>query len=237
MKVVIALVLGMSAALGTSCAGDSTNADSGSEADRAIEANAQERAESMILVLTDLPEGWRASTAEKDTAVEEEFRRCVGSDYSGATIIGEADSKDFARGDTTEASSSATVFGSAEQAADAFAELAKKLESGSAEDCVRSSIEDMLAEEDVDAAVDDVEVGELNVAAPEGVDETRAWQVAITLTVPGLTTTGYIDLVALREGDSVADLDTSDLVRPFDEDLRNQLVQTLAGRLATTADE
>jgi hypothetical protein len=117
MNVVLALLLGVTVALGTSCGGGGGTSDaSGNEAKRTIEANAQERAESINLVLADFPEGWRVSLAERDKAAQERLRRCVGSDYSGATIIGEADSKEFAHEDTTEASSSATVFESAEQA-------------------------------------------------------------------------------------------------------------------------
>jgi hypothetical protein len=238
MKAILALILGVTVAVGTSCGGSGgTNDASGSKAERDIEANAQEHAESINLVLADLPEGWRASTDELDTAAQERFRSCLGSDYSGATIIGEANSKEFEHEDTAAASSSATVFESAEQAAHALTEAARGFESGSAEACFRSYVEDRLAEQN-DVAVDDVDVGKLKVAAPEGVHETRAWQVAIKFSVPGLTTTGYFDLVLLRQSDSVADLNASDLVSPFDSDFRNALLQTLAGRLsATPADE
>ncbi len=67
---------------------------------RAIEPEAQQRAESIVLTLSDFPDGWQAEadTAEDD-ADQEAFNECVGADYSGLTIIGEAHSDDFLMGE------------------------------------------------------------------------------------------------------------------------------------------
>jgi hypothetical protein len=48
----------------------------------------------------------------------------------------------------------------------------------------------------------------------------------------GLSPDVYIELVALREGDTVASVRTQDVLTEFDPELRNQLVQTVAGRLS-----
>ena len=73
-----------------------------------------ERAEAMVLQLSDFPTGWRGSAPEE--ADREGFRTCVGTDLSGFTKIGEAESQDFATGDSTSASSEAIVYTDEEQA-------------------------------------------------------------------------------------------------------------------------
>ena len=62
------------------CGGGSDDGASGSAAQTAIEAGAQERAESSLLQLSDFPEGWRASTPdEEDTEGQESFVPALAS--------------------------------------------------------------------------------------------------------------------------------------------------------------
>jgi hypothetical protein len=67
------------------------------------------------------------------------------------------------------------------------------------------------------------------------VEETRAWQVVVTFTVKAgdgeISPSAYIDLTALRQGEAISELSTSDVLTPFDSDLRNQLLETLASRM------
>jgi hypothetical protein len=67
------------------------------------------------------------------------------------------------------------------------------------------------------------------------VEETRALQVVVTFTVKAgdgeLSPSAYIDLTALCEGEAISELTTSDVLTPFDSDLRNQLLETLASRM------
>jgi hypothetical protein len=190
----------------------------------------------MVLLLSDFPEGWRASASENDESSQEKFRKCLGVDYSGSTKIGEADSKDFAIEDTTEASSSSQIYEDAQQASDAVEELASGMEGPNAERCFKELAEETLSGNDTkDVSIDNVDIGELNVQAPESVEETRAWQVVITFTVKAgdgeLSPSAYIDLTTLRQGEAISELRTSDVLSPFDSDLRNQLVETLASRM------
>src|SRR5215218_1170176 len=70
--------------------GDAGNVESkgksrGTASVRAIDPAAQARAESMALVLSDLPDGWRGSPSEDEDDGDAKFRRCIGSDYSDFT--------------------------------------------------------------------------------------------------------------------------------------------------------
>ena len=95
----------------TACGGNGDG--DGSASGSAIEPEAQERAEAFVLKLSDFPNGWRGSAPEEeDEEGAETFRRCAGIDFSGLTRIGEAESLDFATGESTEASSEAVVFAS-----------------------------------------------------------------------------------------------------------------------------
>jgi hypothetical protein len=48
----------------------------------------------------------------------------------------------------------------------------------------------------------------------------------------GLSATVYLDLVYLREGDVLASVQTSDVLSAFDSDLRDQLLEGVASRMA-----
>jgi hypothetical protein len=47
----------------------------------------------------------------------------------------------------------------------------------------------------------------------------------------------YLDWLVIRQGETIVELFTYDLPSPFDPDLRDQLMKTLAGRLAGNASE
>jgi hypothetical protein len=62
----------------------------------------------------DFPDGRRVEEPAKedtaDTENDEAFAECIGADYSGFTMIGDAEPDDFAMGETAVVSSDAQVF-------------------------------------------------------------------------------------------------------------------------------
>jgi hypothetical protein len=46
---------------------------------------------------------------------------------------------------------------------------------------------------------------------------------------------GRTEIVTLRQGDTVADVKTSDVLTQFDPELRDKLVQAVAGRMSDSA--
>jgi hypothetical protein len=220
----------------SACGGDGDGNGGSRDFQRAIEPQAQERAESILLTLADFPDGWRAETpAEDDQESDEAFAECIGADYSAFTMIGDAESDDFAMGETAVASSDAQVFESEQMAADAVAEFAEDLGNDAADTCMS----EMLGEfEDEDVEITGAEVSELSFTPPPGVDDANAWQVVITVEgkagsqAEGLSVPAYADLVQLRNGDETAEVTTTDIQTPFDPVLRDELVAAVAGRMA-----
>jgi hypothetical protein len=214
---------------------DDGTGEGGSTARREIQAEAQERAESLNLTLSDFPDGWRMSEADEDEEDDEddEFLACVGIDLAAITIIGDANSDDFARGETAEVSSESSVFKSEQMATDALAEAAAGYEREEADACLNELIPDPGAEFDFG----ELEMGPLSFTPPSGVDEAQAWQIAIPIEgapgkgQEGVAVTLYADMVALREGDAIVLVQAFDLFSPFNTQLRDLLLKTIAGRM------
>lgn len=236
---IAAAVLGVVVAAGTACGGNG-NGDR-TAAGSAIEPEAQKRAESVVLTLSDFPTGWRASAPEEEEGGEE-LRKCIGIDYSGLTRIGDADSKDFAMGESTEASSQASVFENERQAEDWMKEYSKGMNSNTVEDCFQDIVEANVRKESTGKdtfKLGDVDVGQLSFTSPD-VDEAAAWQVVIPVEVTegigkGLSPSVYVEFVILREGDTVASVETQDVLTEFDPELRGKLVQAVAGRMSDSS--
>lgn len=229
-----AVVVAFLVATAAGCGGDDDGegGDGGAGAERAIEADAQERAEGVVLQLSDFPDGWRGTPSEEEDDGGEEFRECLGVDYSTVTIIGEADSDEFAMG-TAEVSSDAAVWESEAEATKALEEFGAGMESESVNECLKTFIEEEA--EDDDFEVGDVEVGELSFTPPEGVDDALAYQIAIPVESTsgeseGLSATVYLDFIEFREGDLLVGIQTLDVLSPFDSELRDELLDSLAGR-------
>jgi hypothetical protein len=202
----------------------------GGEAERAIEDSAQARAEGVVLRLSDFPDGWRASSGEEEDDRADEFRECIGVDYSTVTIIGEAQSDDFAQ-DSAEASSDVAVFETEAEATASFEELVGGMESEAVNECLQDFLEESV---DPDVEVENVDLGELSFTPPSGVDDSRAWQLAIEASsseAEGLSATVYFDIIDLRAGDVVARVQVIDVLSAFDSDLRDELVAAVAGRM------
>jgi hypothetical protein len=202
----------------------------GAEVARAIEPEAQARAETTGLNPSDFPDGWQAAPAQAARG-EDEFRRCLGIDFSAFTVIGEARSDGFARS-SARASSDVGIFESEDEAEGAREAFLDGMASDRVDDCMKEFLEASFGE---GFAVGDVEVGELTLPPPDVEDASR-WQVVIPIEVTsgesaGVSTTGYLDLVHLREGEVVATVTTLDVQAPFEQTLRDDLVQAVAERM------
>jgi hypothetical protein len=211
--------------------GGETDSDESSVA-RDIQPEAKARAESLVLRLSDFPNGWRASPAEDQDKASSEGRACAGTDFSGFTVTGTAESQEFAKAQA-EASSEASIFESADDAHAAIAEFGQGLGRSTTEDCFRDLLVKAALEEDSgeEYKVGEVDIGELSFSPP-AVEEARVWQIAIPIEVQGLAPTVYLDFSLLREGDAVATVTTVDVFDPFDPDLRDDLLKALAGRVS-----
>jgi hypothetical protein len=232
-----AAVAGVVLAVAAACGGNGSGDETASK--RAIEPEAQQRAESVVLTLADFPNDWRASAPESDESGQDKFNRCIGVDYSGLTRIGEAESQDFATGESTEASSTAVIFEDEQQAEDAMKEHSDGLGGTAAEDCFQDLVEEAMRKEGGDQGdfkLGEIDIGELSFTPPD-VDEAKAWQIVMPVEITsgvgkGFEPNVYLELVVLREADTVAVLTTQDVLTEFDRDLRDKLVQTMAGRMS-----
>lgn len=228
------VVLALSCVAVTACGGGGESSEGSSDVQRAIEPAAQERAESMLLTLSDFPDGWRAEEpAEEGEESEEAFRRCVGADFSGFTVVGDARSDEFAM-EEARASSGARVFETEEMAAAAVAEFSEGFSSDEADTCMNEFLQ---KSDDELFRFTEADAGELSFAPPSGVDDASAWQVVVTVEgKPGTqaadySVEAYFDFVQLRAGDTVSEMTTADVRSPFDPALRDELVAAVAERL------
>jgi hypothetical protein len=242
--VAVAAALVVVLTVGSACGGNGSDETASA---RAIEPEAQQRAESINLTLADFPDGWRVSAAESDDDTGREvFNECIGVDYSGLTRIGDAESQDFFAqgGQAEQASSAVVIFDDEQQAGDAMSKYSEGFGGSAAADCFQDVIERAVRAEGDNEGFEgfkfgEVDIGELSFTPPD-VDEAQAWQIVIPLESTsgageGLEPNFYLELVLLREGDTTARLLTQDVLTEFDRDLREKLIQTLADRMAQAA--
>jgi hypothetical protein len=232
MRVAVAPALAV-VAVASGCGGGG-DSNSGA-AKRTIAPDAQAQAKAINLRLSDFPDGWRASTPDEDTAGQKKFRKCIGADYSGVTITGEATSKDFAQGESAEASSKGQITKTPAQAEDGMRQLATGLAAPGTKDCVRDAIGSTPGYK-----VGDIDVGKLKATPPANVDEAQAWEIVVPVEISsgatkGLSASVYIDLVYMRKDNIVGSVSTVDVLSPLDEALRAHLVRTVARRMSASA--
>jgi hypothetical protein len=219
--------------LASGCGGDDGGSGGTRTAARDIQPQAQAKAESMVLQLSDFPNGWRASPSEDTQDGNEEFYECLGVDFSEFTITGDANSQDFAMGESAEASSEAAVLQTAQDAALAMDEYSSGMTSQTAEDCVSDLLVRAIRENDPDQEyeIGEIDLGELGFTPPD-IQEGRAWQIAIPFEVQGVSETVYLELAFLRQGTAVATVETQDVSEPFDPTLRDDLLEAVAARMS-----
>jgi hypothetical protein len=238
LGLVLVLLTGASACGGGD--GDEENSGSNGTSSVEIDVAAQERAEASVLQLSDFPTGWRASAAERDEEGAEKLRECVGVDYSDLTRTGEAESQDFAKGES-EVSSNVAVFADEGQASVWMEEYTRGMSSSEVEDCFQEAVQDSF-EEDRQSGIElgDVEVGQLSFTPPANVDEASAWQIVVPVEITsgageGLTPNAYIEFFVLRQGDTAGVVQTADVLTEFDPALRDQLLAAVASRMTAPA--
>ncbi len=135
------------------------------------------------------------------------------------------------------------VFANEQEAEDAMEQYSSGMNSTGVEDCLQEFVEQNVESGSAggtEFTVGEVDVGQFNVTPPN-VDESAAWQVVIPVEITsgvaqGLSPSVYLELVVLRDGDTVASVNTSDVLTEFDAELRDQLVQAVAGRMASATD-
>jgi hypothetical protein len=234
-------------AVATACGGSDNGGDTASG--RAIEPEAQQRAESINLRLADFPDGWRVAAPESDDDTGREvFAECINVDDSGLTRIGDAKSQDFFEqapsGSATQASSAVVIFDDEQQAEDAMSKYSESFGGSAAEDCFQDVIERAVSAEGDNEGFEGFKLGEVDIGefslTPPDVDEAQAWQIVIPLEATsgvgdGLEPNFYLELVLLREGDTTARLLTQDVLQEFDHELRDKLVRAVAGRMTESA--
>jgi hypothetical protein len=182
---------------------------------------AKEIANSMLLRLSDLPTGWRAQPHEESAG-------CAGIDKltERYDVLAKADSKDFARGDTTEASSSAGLFRDERTARDALNYLEASIQSKKFREC----LDDFLREQaDEDVTFGDVQVGQ--VSFPTLGDRSSAWEVVIPAKTQGFSFTAYAEAVYMTKSSALAVVLFSDVGTPFDEEMRERLARIVEERM------
>jgi hypothetical protein len=133
--------------VGSACGGNGSDETASA---RAIEPEAQQRAESVNLTLADFPDGWRVAAPESDDDTGREvFNECNSVDDSGLTRIGDAESQDFFAqgGQVEQASSALVIFDDEQQAGDAMSKYSEGFGGSAAEDCFQDAIERVVSAE------------------------------------------------------------------------------------------
>jgi hypothetical protein len=199
----------------------------------------------MVLQLSDFPEGWRASSPEPADVRQDEVNTCIGLDYSGITITGEAASQEFAMGESAEIDSETRVYASTQEAETASQKyLAAFADDATVEDCFRDVLEQALGEQgdaEVGLKIGELDLGELSFTPPPGIEESKAWQIEVPFEITsgefeGASETLYLEQVVLRQGDVRAIVRTQDEGSPFDAALRDELVRAVASRMQASPD-
>lgn len=218
-RVVWVFVLLVLVALAAGCGGDnSTNAN---KPQTRINPQDKAKAEQIILHLSDFPAGWRAETSKDQGGTP----KCFNLKFNDLTVSGKADSKNFVHGEATLATSSAGIYLNEQQARAAFKRAAT--------DKLAKCFSDyMQSQSTSDVKITRTSFGRLRF--PQIGDESAAYQIAIGLESQGLTPTAYVDLVFVRQTRALALLGFVDVFSPFDEQMKEELARTVAGRMTSS---
>jgi hypothetical protein len=214
----IACVLLLLVVLPSTAGCGSSNSPDTNKPQTRINPQDKAKAEQIIFHLSDFPAGWRAETT-KDTSGTP---KCFKLKFNDLTVTGKADSKDFVHGDVTRATSADSIYLNVQQAHAAFKRAAS--------DRLAKCFSDYLQSQSTsDVKITGTSFGKLRF--PQLGDESGAYQIAIELKTQGLTPTAYVDLVFIRQARALALLAFIDAFSPFDEQLKEQLARTVAGRM------
>jgi hypothetical protein len=234
-----ALAVAMLAFVG--CSDDDDRATSQASTTEAETAPATETSEDQRiadeaqLTLEDFPTGWQEND---ENAQEPEQSPCDAVKEARGSTTARGASPDFSEGNNTEAGSFAYIYADEPDAAQAFDALA----SDETRECLGQSIADELADQAAERGVtgSDLEVGDASTSRvsidPLG-DDREAIRVQVPISSEGVDADYYIDAAYIRVGRGIALLTTIDLLSPFDEELRADLLSKVVRRLSTSLEE
>jgi hypothetical protein len=214
----------------------SASGDEGSDASTQEQINAEDQAvaESVVFQPEDFPTGWREQP--EASGDEEDIFEACGISLSDFTVTGRAESPDFARGDTTLATSFAAVFQPEAEAEEVFA-----LVSGDeATACFQRYFEAQGTSQQ-GVSVKDVSIGPLSFASIG--DESAATQIVLTLEAESdgggdpVEVATYTDLVWIRQANVVSGLVFFDVSTPVPDFEKERLAADVAGRMGAEIDE
>jgi hypothetical protein len=227
--------------VGAACGGGGGSGKSAAK--QSTTAEAQQRAEAIVLKRSDLPESWGALTPSAgDVARAAKFRRCIGAESHGPTPTGEARSELFTKlGDVTGAYSEAQITTNIPQAKERFLRYVEGVSRAASNRCFHQAIGKRQILPGIPSAdpheLGAADVRDLHLRRVPAVEEVRAWEVVIPVRVTsgptkGVSASVYFDAVLLRNGNRLAYVQTSDVASPADSGLRDQLVRTVAARMS-----
>jgi hypothetical protein len=226
-KMLAVIVVTLAVAL-AACGGDKKPASSGSTdtaaADRA-------KAEKLVLVQADFPVGWAGTTAQPDTAEDDEqgaaLAECAGAVDPAVAESATVTGKDFAK-DTAEVSSEVTYVKTTEQAqTDLAAITGSKLES-----CVKDFAGDLLQKE-LEGSGATLERFDFDRIETDKVgDATEAFRMTATVSAGGQTLRIFIDLIFILKDRAEISLSFSEVGKPFDQALQKSLLAKMGAKLS-----
>lgn len=217
--VVLASLAAFAVLLGA-CGGSSTS--KGPKKD--LRPEDQARAESIILTLDDMSQGWRAEKSEHDDSGPD----CFQPDLSDITQTGRAESPDFYRGNNTFVSSLASMFATDQDANAAYDRIA-------GQDLADCLAEYLKSQSDQAVTIKDVSSGELSF--PSLGDRSAAYEIAMELETNGFSPSAYVDLVFIQRRRGMGTVFFFDVLSPFDEASREELARRVAQRMRNVLDE
>jgi hypothetical protein len=185
-------------------------------------------ADSALLTVSDLPDGWSAAEdASDDDADAGGLASCLGVEASKSPAS--ASSPRFVA-EPAAVSSTVSVLATHREADRAVTAITSPDAAGCLTDALRDALGGPLATDVPDGyqlgtpAVADLPFAELG-------QDSRAFRVTVPVATPRIDTALYLDVVFVRAGRAVALLTLLDALAPFDSALATQLATTLATRL------
>jgi hypothetical protein len=211
-------------------AGGATTTTAASTATTGVSVAADKAtARALLLRLSDLPDGWRATQHRQDAfdkSANEQLAACVGRPSPETYTTVDLFSPDFSMGN-------AGVFSEAElvKTADDFKADAAAVRGPRFASCVKRILAKFAPRLASGASVQSIVIQPLPVASYG--QFSMAYRARITLTGQGQTLRLYDDEVFLGKGRVELSASFSDVGRPFDPGLRRALLAKLGARLAS----
>jgi hypothetical protein len=208
-------------------------------------AAAQQQANAALLTLDDLPDGWTSNPADTrndgDEEVQAALADCVGVDASIFADEGpdkaKAQSDDFISPDSGAAGefSEEVDVESADRAADDFEVVTSDKLTGCLETVFGNFLKEKFAE---DPRTKDAEIGDVAAERsdiPSYGDESIGIQITVPFSVSGTEARAVIDMVFIRVGNAVAQLQFNNTFKPFDAATAATITEKAVEKLSQAA--